>query len=73
MAEPIVPTPTATASPVRAVPLVAQFYPGELRWGDLRALIALASQADEDLVLFEFDQNDPNCINGIYVDIAWSR
>ena len=66
------PSPAASPS-AKVAAMVAQVYPGELRWGDLRALIALASQADDDLVLFEFDQNDPSCITGIYVDIAWAR
>ena len=66
--------PSPTASPSAKVAMVAQFFPGELRWGDLRAMLALASQPNEELVHFEFaDPNDASRITGVYVDIAWPR
>ena len=66
--------PSPAASPSAKVAMVAQFYPGELRWGDLRAMLALASQPDDSLVDFEFgDPNDSTRITGVYVDIAWPR
>ena len=63
----------APASPARAIPLVAQFTRGELRWGDLRAIVAMAADADDDIVNFEVSHFDDNIITGIYLGVAWPR
>ena len=78
MAEPIVPTPTAPASPARAIPLVAQReskippgcylvapFPLEdgATWGDLRRLVELGQHYDDDAPI-KLDWTEHYATNG---------
>lgn len=61
------------ASPSAKVAMVAHIDPAGTRWGDLRAIVALSTSADGELVAFERSEFDENVITGIYVDVEWPR
>ena len=41
--------------------------------GDLRAIVAMAADADDDIVNFEVSHFDDNIITGIYLEVVWPR